>query len=303
MAKPNQKKSLEDFILEIQKVRKNPILVLSLPTISYNSALQLYDVLLGKKFPVLDVVLSTPGGDPDAAYKMAKLVRSHAEVVNVLVPFMAKSAGTLFSLCANEIVLSEIGELGPLDTQIEEHSDGGNKKFNSALNGFKALEQIKIHTLETMDLAAKLILGRSEMRVNEALSLAIQFSGHTSGTLYAKLDAQKIGEYARALDIGEKYGMQILHRLCGWPIESAKKAVTQLVRGYPSHGYVLDFDELKSLGLTVNLIQNELSKTFVELGKTIYRQDGTIIKVWEEDLSQSETNLSGDLKKEASDEK
>ncbi|WP_413559009.1 SDH family Clp fold serine proteinase [Bdellovibrio sp. HCB209] len=280
---------IDQLISEIQSERKNPVLVLKEDEIGLSTVYAMHDLLAQKSFDTLDVLLHTPGGDPDAAYKMARILKDHCKRANILVPAMAKSAGTLFSLCGDEVILSELGELGPLDTQIEEHAEGGNRRFNSALNGFKALEQIKIHTLETMDLAAKMILLRSGMRISECLSLAIQFSGQTSGTLYSKLDAQKIGEYARALDIGEKYGVQILHRMCKWPIETAKKTVTQLVRGYPSHGYVLDYDELKSLGLNVSLISHTLSETFVEIGKTFHMASGKIIKLADYSQSQNET--------------
>ena len=41
------------------------------------------------------MVLHTPGGHIESAYKIVKLLRKHAKKVNIIVPFYAKSAGTL----------------------------------------------------------------------------------------------------------------------------------------------------------------------------------------------------------------
>ncbi len=64
-------------------------------------------------------------------------------------PWIAKSAGTLICLGADEILMPELSELGPLDSQITEEHEDDRSKTNSALNGFNALEQIQEHTIET----------------------------------------------------------------------------------------------------------------------------------------------------------
>ena len=156
--------------------------------------------------------MQTPGGDIDAAFNTVKLLRHSSEIVNILVPLFSKSAGTLICLGADKLILTTLSELGPLDTQIREQQEDGPPIYRSALNGFKALEQVQLHTLETMDIATKLILTRSGMKISEAIKLATGFSGNTSGTLYQQLDPKKIGEYARALEIGERYGVTILTR-------------------------------------------------------------------------------------------
>ena len=259
-------KSIEDITRQLSESRKNPILLVNGP-ISMQSTLGVWGQLRNKSFKHLDIVLNTLGGDPDAAYKMAKLVRKHAETVSVIVPLVAKSAGTLFSLAADEIVLGEMGELGPLDTQLKEHIDGGQKKFSSALDGFKALEQIKIHNLQNLDTAAASLSKEYELRPADAIELAIKYCGETSGTLYSKLEPNKIGEYARALDIGENYGIRILVQHRGLDFEKAQNTVRSLVRGYPSHEFVLDYDELEFLGFNVSMLEldENLSQTCEEL--------------------------------------
>ena len=72
-------------------------------------------------------------GDIEAAYLMARTLRRRFRIDAAYVPWLAKSASTMLCLAADEIVLAELGELGPLDAQ----SPAG-----SALAPFKLLEQV-----------------------------------------------------------------------------------------------------------------------------------------------------------------
>ena len=78
----------------------------------------LYRVEAGAK---LDLMLHTLGGDVDAAEKIAglllKAVGTKGEL-RLVVPDCAKSAGTLISLAARSVVMSDTSELGPIDPQI-----------------------------------------------------------------------------------------------------------------------------------------------------------------------------------------
>lgn len=65
------------------------------------------------------LVLSSPGGDLHAAYKIGRFLRTRCKTLKVYVPHQAKSAATFLCLAANEIVLSDRSELGPLDSQHE----------------------------------------------------------------------------------------------------------------------------------------------------------------------------------------
>lgn len=250
--------SLKDVCEALVETRKRPTLLLKMDFIDSNCSLSVQERLKGKKFKKLDVILSTPGGDPHAAYQITKVIRKHADHVSIIVPFYAKSAGTLISLSANELILSEVGELGPLDIQVNEYETGDSQKPISALNGFKALEQIQLHAVQTLDVAMKMIFARSGMRLSESIELASEFCGQTSGKLYAQLDPKRIGEYARALDIGRQYALLVLERQMGWPREKASTTVEKLVQGYPSHDFVIDSEEAAELQLPV-ASPNEIS--------------------------------------------
>jgi len=67
----------------------------------------------------LVLILSSPGGDTLAAERIVKICRSFSpQGYCVIVPKMAKSAATVVCLGADEIIMSETSELGPIDPQI-----------------------------------------------------------------------------------------------------------------------------------------------------------------------------------------
>ncbi len=67
----------------------------------------------------LDLVIHSPGGDGTAAEKMLDLCRKYCTgKLRVVVPLYAKSAATLVALGADEIIMGETSELGPIDAQV-----------------------------------------------------------------------------------------------------------------------------------------------------------------------------------------
>jgi ClpP class serine protease len=66
----------------------------------------------------LDIILHTPGGLVLASLQIALAIKKHKGKVTAFVPHYAMSGGTLISLAASEIVMSEHAVLGPVDPQI-----------------------------------------------------------------------------------------------------------------------------------------------------------------------------------------
>ncbi len=67
----------------------------------------------------LDLMLHSPGGDANTAEKIIDMCRKHCtESFRVIVPNMAKSAGTLVVLGADQVTMGYLSELGPIDAQV-----------------------------------------------------------------------------------------------------------------------------------------------------------------------------------------
>lgn len=272
------KEEIKSILNKIIIQRRNPLLLLNLIEVSPSSVLKTEQVLRGKKFKELDVLLQTNGGDIHSAYNIVKLIRKSADSVNIIVPLFAKSAGTLICLCGDRIIMSDISELGPLDTQIAE-SRRGDFEYQSALNGFKALEQIQAHALENIDLATMMIVEKSGLKMSEAIDLAIKFSGETSACLYNQLDPMDIGEYKRALEIAERYGHIILLRLMKWSKEKAHKVSMSLIYDYPSHDSIIDREELRGLGLPAEEIKVDELENLNTLARLLLPFDEELIEL------------------------
>lgn len=62
--------------------------------------------------------MHTPGGDLGSVESIAKYIHSMFKKVTVIVPVMSMSAGAMFSLSCDKIIISKAGQLGPTDPLI-----------------------------------------------------------------------------------------------------------------------------------------------------------------------------------------
>jgi hypothetical protein len=79
----------------------------------------------------IDLILHSPGGFPEAAESIVESLRARFPHIRVIVPSFAKSAATMMAMAADEIVLADDAELGPIDPQMQ------------TANGFSPAEAIK----------------------------------------------------------------------------------------------------------------------------------------------------------------
>lgn len=63
-------------------------------------------------------MLRSPGGDGEAAVRLARMAQAACRRFVVVVPDIAKSAATIFALGAHEIIMSPTSDLGPIDPQV-----------------------------------------------------------------------------------------------------------------------------------------------------------------------------------------
>jgi hypothetical protein len=112
--------------------------------INYTDLLPFQDQLSNLSGRAIDVILETPGGSGETVEDIVKLLRSKYESLGVIVPGVAKSAGTLFAMAADEILMETASALGPIDAQIT--SQGKVFSAHALLEG---LNKIKEEVTET----------------------------------------------------------------------------------------------------------------------------------------------------------
>ena len=66
------------------------------------------------------MVMCTYGGDAHAGYRIARALHHNYPngAIRLFAPDQCKSAGTLVCIGANELIIADEGELGPLDVQV-----------------------------------------------------------------------------------------------------------------------------------------------------------------------------------------
>lgn len=107
-------------------------LVVMIDTIFSESVTYLEEVLRDvDRTQPLHLLLASPGGDGEVAVRLVRALQARCSELLIIVPDMAKSAGTIMCLGANRILMSPSSDLGPIDPQF---------RMNNSLYGAKEIE-------------------------------------------------------------------------------------------------------------------------------------------------------------------
>jgi len=290
------KSVLDDFATS----RRSPTIAIILPerplTIEWSHKLK--KLLASKNYEKVYLIIHSGGGDINVSFQMIEVLRLHCKCICAVIPLYAKSAATLFCLGADEIIMDELAELGPLDTQIREQKRGGEFSYTSALNPFKTLEQLREFSLETLDITVKLIMSRSSMTPAEALEYAVKFVGELATPLLNQLSTEKLGEYSRALSVATEYGERLLRRYSKVLEKDQDVLLERLIYGYPSHDYIIDYQEALELGLPVKLFE-ETERPLVDqlLNSILKANDDVYLAEPRSEIEQAEKVIASDVEK------
>jgi hypothetical protein len=209
----------------------------------------------------LEILIHSGGGHPDIAYRVMKFFRRRFEKVSVIVPLAAKSAATLMCFAADRIYMGELADLGPVDIQLNDPVEHGEKSF-SPLDEFKSIEFMREQAIEWMDFYAAAMNDHYGMSIKEALKDSVPLVTALLRPVFEQIDPVEMGEYRRAIAMGEDYAKRML-MLTGNP--RGFDIVQQLVWGYASHDFCIDADEASGLGLPVEMLDPQQDKVLTDL--------------------------------------
>jgi hypothetical protein len=188
--------------------------------------------------------LTTLGGDPDAAFRLAACMRRKYKSFAAYVFGPCKSAGTLAATGADRIVLGDFGELGPLDVQMTKPDE--IYATGSGLDIFQAVGVLTNSAFEAFQQYLGSIIVSSEGHISAKTSaeIARELAVGLFAPMTGQIEPERLGEMQRAITIATEYGK----RLTSNKRDNLKKdALERLVQGYPGHGFVIDIDEAKTL--------------------------------------------------------
>lgn len=199
------------------------------------------DELGSQKRKNCGLFLNTYGGDPHAAYRLARALGHHYEKLTLYVHGPCKSAGTLMAIGFNEIVIGDRGELGPMDVQLANREE--ILEYNSGLDMIQAMDRLHKHAKDAFKDFMK------DMRIKEHLSTkfasdtARQLTQGLFSGLYAQMDPVRLGHVQRTMLITEAYGNRLNART---GVLRSEKSLRALVYDYPTHDFVIDRSEARN---------------------------------------------------------
>ncbi|MFH1087000.1 MAG: serine protease [Chloroflexota bacterium] len=110
----------------------------------------------------LDLIVHSPGGSAEAAESIVTYLRKRFDNIRVFVPVAAMSAATMITLSADEVVMGQHSQLGPIDPQFTIQTPEGPRSApaKAILNQF---ELAKRECREASNLAAWMPILRGYM--------------------------------------------------------------------------------------------------------------------------------------------
>jgi serine dehydrogenase proteinase len=177
----------------------------------------------------IDLLLNTGGGDVDACEKLVKLMLAKAgtQPFRVVVPDLAKSAGTLMALAASKIIMSNTSELGMIDPQFLLKDARGNELHYSVTGYLEAYEE---HC--------------DAMRRNPQDPIAL--------LMLDSFDARTVAKFQGIRDRVRTFAEDMLKRR-GAPSSTISQALMSASQ-WKTHGQPIDYADAKQLGLPIEYL-------------------------------------------------
>lgn len=193
------------------------------------------------------LVLATPGGDPHAGFRIARALQHIYNGFEALIPRYCKSAGTLIAVGAKKLYLDDMSELGPLDIQVKK----GDELFgrSSGLDIFQAVNFLQAQAMSAFRSYLFELTGPAGLSTKVGSNIASSLACGLLEPIAAQIDPLKLAEMQRATDIAFEYGKRLNDHEHSANLQP--DGLAKLVSGYPSHGFVIDRKEARTVFLRV----------------------------------------------------
>jgi len=187
------------------------------------------------------LVPATYGGDPDAAFRIARAFGHYYDHVDVLIVDICKSAGTLLCVGADRLIFGDRGELGPLDIQLSKPDEMFERVSGLAIA--QAVSAIETQMLNSFQSYWISIRNGARLRTKLAADIAAKLVENLLSPISARIDPMTLGEHQRAMQVAYDYGEILSAR----SRNIKNGGLLKIVRDYPSHGFVIDRAEARTI--------------------------------------------------------
>jgi hypothetical protein len=255
----DEKQELDDLIRALEKARGSRVLVYWTAPIARLSdavVLSLYDQLtaIGKTGKI-DLFLNTAGGDTEIPWRIVSLVREFCDEFAVLVPHRAASAGTLIAMGADEIVMTPLGVLGPIDPS----------RTHPLLPRREGAAEAEPISVQDMRHAMQFI--REAAGSDREMPYTPEAMAQIFSALFDKIHPLAIGAIEQSYALSKLVGTQCLSTHMDAETDAAKirEIVDQLCDAYKSHSYQISRAEARKIGLKAVDAPDDVSDAMMAL--------------------------------------
>lgn len=202
----------------------------------------------------IDLYLYSTGGITMAGYGLVNLIREFCDSFNVIVPFKALSCATLIALGADEIIMTKMGQLSPIDPSV-------SSPFNPQVSIPGPPGATQVPPLNVEDVIGYLDFASKHLGLDEDKSLMARVFDRLSQEVHP-LAIGAVGRRREQISF-------LAGTLLSSHIEDedrVNRIVETLIRGRFSHDYLISRKEAKEvLELPIPDVPSELAEKIVGL--------------------------------------
>ncbi|HWE55793.1 MAG TPA: hypothetical protein VG435_09780 [Acidimicrobiales bacterium] len=198
----------------------------------------------------IDLFLVSRGGATDVPWRIVTLIREFADRFCVLVPYHAASAATHICLGADEVVMTEVAQLGPVDPS-RMHPLLPNDPFIPAGQDPKPLS-ISVQDLRQFIQFVARTDNAENMQVSDPTAIYTELMRHVHPLVIGAMEQT----YTLAKQLTKS--MLALHMDPVAEADKIEQLADRFADYYQSHSYPISRRELKDLGLNVLFAPDDL---------------------------------------------
>lgn len=194
------------------------------------------------------LILTTLGGDVDPGFRIMRFLQRKYDKITLFVFGYCKSAGTMMALGADEIVMSDFGEFGPLDVQVYKSDDLFIR--SSGLDIQQALDVVgsQAYTMFEDYFSGLIESSQGVMSTKTAADIASSMAVQLLTPISGQIDPLRLGEMNRVMHVAQDYGARLCKKSSS---QETMRTITKLSSEYHTHGFVIDYEEAKELFINV----------------------------------------------------
>lgn len=240
------------------------------------------------KTPSIDLFLYSTGGDTMVPWRLVSMIREYCDKFSVVIPYKAHSAATMIALGADEVVMSDLSELSPIDP--------------STANVFNPVDPANPQgriPISVEDVMAYFDLAKNKFGIKNDEELARIFNKFVEAN--PQIHPLALGNVNRMHNLIRMLAKRLLksHK-ASMKEDEVEKIVDYFTEKLYSHQYFIGRKEAKEdLGLkTVQYADTFLSQTMTGLLEEYRRDMGLGINTWspENELGHGVAQIKRDYK-------